>query len=400
MKNSFLKLLKSYKSKDSLALQEFADREGFDLSTEEGRTEAANGFAGAVDFVSDILKGKVVPTFSPRGNEASYADDLSILFKKAVEQRLATYKPVDTFLLNNATEVMEFSEDTRMIEFVSFGPMEAGRMGSGDNYQVTNPSVTTDNVEMKIERYGAMAEYPIDMLSDTAWPLLALTTNRMTDAILRARETQLFDIVKDQSYTVLDNTVATASFHTNGKDESDAKNFTFSMKDLTKMMGYMVSQRYNGTHLLSHPLMWGVFANDPYLRATFFHGGSVGGSIHTTAPQFNQQINIPGGIVTYVPYANFGYSDESVLAANPDASGLDSDLVADIYLIDAANALFHAKAGEPELANHEEFSNDMFQMKVRARFASAPKDGGRGMAKAKGVRNDYNYEALFTVRQV
>jgi hypothetical protein len=227
---------------------------------------------------------------------------------------------------------------------------------------------------------------------------VTLYLRKMGEAINRFVEEKLFNAMTNMATTVFDNENSDSQYRTTGVGSTQAWNGTFSYFDLVKMMAVLLTRKYSASHLMAHPLMWSVFAQDPLVMAIFFHGGQMGQGVWTREPQYNQQAALPMNL-QYVPYYALAFSENYTLSGAGSSLGAAA-VTSDLYVIDKSNALFMATRGDIEVDDMEEWLRDSRAMKARKYVGVAVKDQGRGMVVAKKVRVARNYEALYTLRQV
>lgn len=330
--------------------------------------------------------------------EAMVSSDASIVFPRVISEILL--EPVEPylFLMNNATEEMRLPDKHPLnVEFPSVGILEAFDMPENGEYPSQALAWTQHMQSIRLKKIGLQVPIGDDFIRQSLYPLITIAAKGMKAAVDRKTEGNLYARMVAAAQNVFDNTSDTAAYHTTGQSSAQAKNYTYSYFDLVKMCGVLLGNKYNPTHFLAHPLMWGIFAQDPILRAQFYHGGQLGGSVWTTPPKFEQQSNFPFGI-SYVPYYALVYNEASTLTG--PGSTLASTLISDLYLIDSKNSLFMAHRGPAELDSMEDWYKDAQTMKIKRHLGIASKDAGRGMVSAKNIRNELNYEALYTIRTI
>jgi hypothetical protein len=406
-KNSIINLIEKAANEDlNNRLNAFADAAKIQIGDSEGqvsKAEALEQLEQAQEalfalFTGTNYKGESVEVPLIDLKEALVTADVSVLFPRVITEIMLEPVEPNLFLMNNATEEMRLSPKHPLtIEFQSMGALEAGEVAENGEYPSMQLSYGQHMQSIRIKKIGLQVPLGEDVINQSVYPLITYTMKAMKRAVDRKIEGFLYARMVGAAKNVFDNTSANTAYHTTGKASNQSANYTFSYNDLVKMFGVMIGYRYNPTHFLSHPLAWGIFAQDPIIRAQFYHMGQLGSGVWNTAPQFNQQTNFPFGI-TYVPYYAIAYSENATLSGI--GSALGATLLSDAYLIDANNALFMATRGPAEMDSMEDWYKDARTMKIRKHVGISAKEGGNGMVSAKNLRNEINYEPIMTVRQV
>ena len=330
--------------------------------------------------------------------EALTTADMSVIFPRVISTVLN--KPVEPnlFLQNSVAEIMTLSPKApKSIEFPMLGALEAFEMSETGEYVNQQLSVAQGYATINIQKFGVMTNLSDEVMEQSMWPLFQLTAEACTNAIRRKFESKLYEIFIGAANVVIDNQSATASVRTTGTAKNQTANGTFGYLDLFKMFGALMSKKMTPTHFLAHPMAWPIFAQEPFLRAQFYHNGQLGAGIWGKAPQFDQQSNLPFGLV-YVPYANLRYDENTTLTGA--LSALPAIGVTDVYLIDKANSLAMIKRGEIEVDKMDNWYRDATALKVKAYAGFTAKEGGLGISVAKNIRMDLNEKAIMTVNQV
>lgn len=383
-------------------LQEYGKNAGLydaNESWEDARDRVAEEVTASREYVRSLLEGRAgVPAISI--SEAAASSDASIIFRREINTVLQEAVEPVLFLSNQVAEVIQLPWNApKLIEFANISAVRAGDVSEGMDYPTAQASFGNNTVSIQIGKVGVQMGLPEEMIRSSQWNLLGIYARTAANAVNRFVEAKLYNLFKNKANAVFDNNSASSTFRTTGGtvvSGATSANGSISYYDLVKMAGVVIGNKYTPTHLLSHPLGWPIFMNDPYLRANFFHGGSFGNAWGQSA-NFDQQSNMPFGI-TYVPYYAVDYTESATLS---NWSGLGTiPLVTDIYMIDKNNSLFLANRGGSEMDSWEDFHRDQSVLKCRRFVGVSLKDAGRGVAVARNVCVVRNEEALFTVKQV
>ncbi len=332
--------------------------------------------------------------------EALNTSDISIAFPRVISDILQEPKEPNLFLTNVVADTISLAPNTPLLlEFPTVDALQAFEMAEGQEYSAQTMSFTQHMTSIRIKKVGVAAAINEEVLVHSMWPLLQMHLRMMSAAIDRRIESILFQAMTQRAQIVFDNENSDTEYHTTGKyltgTGSALNNGSFSYNDLVKMCSVMLGNRYEPTHFLAHPLSWPIFAQDPIMKAQFYHGGQLGAGIWTRMPAFDQQANFPFGIA-YVPYYALPYDPAKTLTGA--LSGRGASLVSDLYLIDAKNSLFMATRGGTEMDQMDNWFRDAKMMKAKKYVGVSAKVGGRGMLRASNVRIVTNEEPLFTIR--
>lgn len=413
MANSILNLMQEAEKRTIMpVLEKFASANTFELGEDNGKVsyqEAVDKLRASEEilygqFTHRDFEGKSVTPPSLSIGEAMGTADASIVFPRVINTILQEPKEPNLFLTNSVAENIDLPWNAPLnLEFPTVGALTAGDVAEGGEYPNVTMVFQQHMYSLRIKKIGLMVGMTQEIINQSIWPLMALHLRLMAKAIDRLVEERLFQTLTQRAHVTFDNNHASDAYHTTGKaivGGAEAANGTFSYHDLVNLAGGVLGRGYTPTHFLAHPLSWGVFATDPILRATFYHGGQIGGGIWSREPNFDQQANFPYGI-SYVPYYALPYNPGQTLAAASSLSGMSAALVSDLYLIDARNSLFLVTRGGNTFDNKDDWFRDSKMVKAGRYVAVTAKDGGRGIAVAKNVRvNVRNEEAIYTIKQV
>jgi len=410
MKSSIYNILERVtKEQVENQLAEYAKLNGLTLAKETDDTQrtisvpdAANRLEQAQEFMlaqftGKDFKGERFDVPEIKIDEAMGTSDASIIFPRVINNVLLEPKEPILWLSNNVADTVTLPDGAPIyVEFPRTTALQAFDMSEGQDYPAQQLSVVQDMTSMRIRRVGLASSVTDDVIRQSMWPILALLMRMMAAAINRRVEENLYQAMIQKAQNVFDNNSTNNVYHTSGVDLSQNWNGSFGYDDLVKMLGVLLGNRYNATHFLAHPLAWPIFALDPILRATFYHGGQIGQGIWNRAPQFDQSAAIPFGL-TYIPYYALTYTEQGSLTSAPQ---LGPSLVSDLYLIDKANSLYLAERGGIEMDQMDNWYRDSKQVKAKKYCGVASKDGGHGMISAKNIRIVKNQSSVMVVNTV
>lgn len=412
MKNSIFNLIeRTSSSQIDSCLERYAAKIGKAIGTEENqisREDLLDNLTKSEEFLFAQLTGKNYEGEELRNlpalpfNEALNSSDASILFPRVYSDVLQEPKEPNLFLSNNVAETIRLADNSPLLlEFPTVDALTAFDMAEGQEYTSQLPSFQQHATSIRISKMGVASAVNEEVITHSMWPIVGMILKMMKNAIDRKVESRLYQAMVGRAQIVFDNEHASTDYHTTGKyltgTGSAANNGSFSLDDTVKMMGVLLGNRMEPSHMLIHPLAWPIFAQDPIMRAQFYHGGQMGQGIWTKSPAFDQSSNFPFGL-QYVPYYALTYDEADTLTGVLSARG--ASLTTDIYMIDAKNSLFLATRGETEMDQMENWFRDATMLKARKYAGISAKAGGKGMVRAAKVRVVTNEAPLFTVRQL
>lgn len=410
MKKTIYNLMRNITEHQADNLSEYATALGVKVGAETN--EAENTFTEAdlqakLDETREFMYAQLTGTdFSgnsvalPKSvpyKEAVSSADLSIVIPRVINNVLQEPSEPQLVLQNYIAEPLDLPFDSpNYMEFPYVGAFVAEEMAEGQHYQTQTLAFGQNKISLRMGKIGLAAALTDEIIRLSMWPLVNLHLRAMSNAINRRKEAQLFAALTSEAQELFDNDDADTTKRTTGVGTDQTWNGSLSYFDVIKMWGTLIERNYTPTHVLAHPLMWSVFAQDPYLMATFMHGGQMGQGVWTRPPQFDQQVNIPFSI-QYMPYYAIPFTSRATLTLSGSGLGATHTL-SDIYMVDKNNSLYQATRGPIEMDEIEDWYADGRVIKARQYFGASVKDGGKGMVVAKNIRTVRNYEALFTVR--
>lgn len=402
MTSIFKLIKKATNEKVDPRLQRFVEASGLTLEGEDAITkEEAWDLLGKTQeavyaqFTGTGFDGTKLDVPELKMTEALTSSDVSIIFPRVISTVLLEPTEPNLFLMNNVAETMELGDDAPLsIEFPTVGYMYADEMSEGGEYPAQQLGFQQFLTTIRLRKIGIASSVTEETIARSMWPIVNIQLRQMANAINRRVEQELYKAMIGRAQNVFDNESSDSDFYTTGKAVDQTANYSFSYFDLVKMVGVLLGNRYEATHFLAHPLAWPIFAQDPIIRAQFYHGGQMGGSIWTTMPKYDQTTNFPFGM-SYVPYYALTFTEQDTLTGV--ASGEGASLTTDVYVIDARNSLFMATRGGIKMDNMDNWYRDATMLKARRYVGVSAKDGGKGMVSAKNIRVVRNEEAIFTV---
>ena len=350
----------------------------------------------------ETLKQMMDPRKNYRGprvnmSEALKSADVSILFPRVISDILM--RPIEPIMIGQTLLAKTVQIDnTRSVEFPTLGAIRAFDMGETQEYREQLLDFGEELTEVKVNKVGAMVSISDQLVEDSMWDVVALHIEALGYAMIRHKEEKIFNEFRQKAHVVFDNSLSTPSAWTHGYDVTQHRNYTVTYDDILDTMGALVNNEYIPTDIIMHPLAWVVFAKDPILRNLMFTQSSIGQSVWTYKPDFDQQTNVPWNISYQIsPFVNFQFN--SVLTSGP-ATGLSQENISDIYVVDRQNALVVLQRSAMEMDQFDDPRRDITSAKVRERYGVGALNGGRAAAMIKNVRLAQNFAPAYAVTNV
>ena len=353
-------------------------------------------------FTGMDYEGKKLTDIPKLGiQEGLSSSDVSIVFPRVISEILDLPTEPELFLTNNLTEIIRLPDNAPLlIEFPAVDALQAFDMAEGQEYTIQTLSYQQHITSIRLKKIGVAAALNEEIIAQSMWPLVTLHLTMMAQAVDRKVESNLFQTMENAAQVVFDNENSDSDYHTQGKSfsaGSESLNATLAYDDIIKMAGILLGNRKNATHMLTHPLAWPILAQDPIMRAQFYHSGAMGAGIWTRLPEFDQSAAMPFGL-TYVPYYNIPFTENNTLSGT--FSGEAAVTTTEFYVLDRDKALYMTTRGDTEMDEMDDWFHDAKMMKARKYVGLSAKDRGTGMVRAKAIRVAKNEESLFTIRQV
>jgi len=329
--------------------------------------------------------------------EMLHSSDAPVLLRRVISEIMVEPKEPALFLSNNvAQEIKMDPKSPLFITFPTVDALSAAEIAEGGEYPNRSFSVQEHQISIRLKKYGLQTSLTEEIRNHSIYQLVTLYMRQMNNAVNRVGESLCYTAMTERAIEVFNNNTDVTADRTSGVGTGQTWNASLALKDILRMCGVVVGNRYEPSHILVHPLAWFVIFQDPLIRATFFHQGQMGGNIYSQKPDFNQNVNMPFGI-SYVPYYALPYVENAALSST-QASGLGSSLYTDVYVIDAKNSLYMATRGDAQMDEMEDWFKDATVMKIKKHMGCSVKDGGKAITVARNVRVVENYQPVMTVR--
>lgn len=381
---TFSNLLEEAAEREDSKILEKYKRLGIDTTVEQVKTSVA--------ILSEMFKtnctSKRVKTINMA--EALASADASVLFPKVFSDVLL--RPREPLMIGQTLLAKTIKVDNvRSMEFPVLGSIRAFQIGEGQEYPEQIAAVSKHLMEIKVWKHGLKVALNEDIVKDSMWDLLALYVEAAGFAMLRWKEEQIFNEFTANGHKVYDNSLTDSSKWTSGRNSAQNMNFSVAYNDLIYAMGGLVANGYVPTDVIMHPLAWSVFATDPIIRNVMYTQSQIGQSVWNSAPQFDQQHNVPWNLNYQVsPFVPLTLS--STITSNSSASGLPACNLTDIYIVDRNNCCIVLQREDMSTEQFDNPERDIVNLKFKERYGVGAANGGRAAAVLSNVRLAENFQ--------
>lgn len=328
--------------------------------------------------------------------EALHSNDASAMFKHVISDILVA--PIETEYIGQTILSRTIRLDgARSAMFPAMGAIVAGDLSETGEYPEQQPSFTDHRLELKVQKAGLMLAVSEEVIEDSMWDVFGLYVTMASNACDRWKEEKIFKEALSKANTVFDNTiVGDHEALTNGRDKDGQLNGSVSFTDLMDVFGGVMTNGYNITDLLMHPLCFIMLAKDPRLLFHLLTTGAYGQSVPMPALDANSiQKNLPFGSVNVVVTPQMPFDYKRVISIN----GVQQDPcnIGSIIALDRKSSLIVLQRDDKHMEEFKAQTRDIHYLKVAERYAVGALDMGRSIAAIRNIRLVQNHESVFNV---
>lgn len=316
--------------------------------------------------------------------EALTTQDASILIPKVMTSMIRdTVEPM--YIGSKLLEKVRLTEG-RSMEFPSMGALRAHNIGETQSY----PEETLDfqmhrTEEVRVGKTGLITRVSEELIRDSQWDVIGILVRKSAEAMMRLKEEMIFNQFSSHGHRVFDNDIREqyAQSGTTGLDKNGKENNTMSSEDIIDMFINIMSNGYNPTDILLHPLSWSVFFKNDVMDSLTH--AALGGSQITNLSITPDQVSgrIPFAInMQMSPFIPFNHKEKKF----------------DMYVVDANNIGILL---EKDALTIEEFADperDIQSIKMKERFGIGILDEGKAVSVAANLAFERTYPEPQTVR--
>lgn len=206
--------------------------------------------------------------------------NMPLAFKRVIEEYVIEgIEPnlIGTQLLQTIT-VDPYKTEVR---FRTYGSMDVGdiSMAEGQEYPEFSRPNGGGQVSANIGKYGLAMRITDEMIHNSQWDIIGSHLRALGQAMARAKEQNIFNMINSVGVTVFDNEDPDNSLlgRTTGRDLTGAGNGSFTADDMYDMYASMLERGFTPNVILCHPLAWATFTKDPVMREYALSGGGLNG---------------------------------------------------------------------------------------------------------------------------
>lgn len=290
------------------------------------------------------------------------------------------------------------------------GEVVASEVSEGGRYREDYVDFTTieeSTLEIRVKKIGARVAITDEAIADSSWDILGINVRKMAKAMARYKEEWCMNAFTDGASMVFDNVVGQhqPEFLTTGRGEDGEYNGTLSVEDMLDMCLTLMSNGFNASDLIVHPLIWVVFARNAMIGNGLSFGALGGGAvspwntIQGTAGPFGLQNNGNGQKLIMRP-EDVQYRLPVPLRINfsPFVHFDKQRREFDCYCLDSTEVGVIAQREGLSTETWDNPERDIKNLKCKERYGVGLLNNGRGITVAKAVKATTSHPVPPTVR--
>lgn len=269
----------------------------------------------------------------------------------------------------------------RSIEFPSIGAMRAHDIGESQSYlEETVDFQLHRTQEVKVGKSGMVVRVTDEMINDSQWDVIGILVRKAGEAMARLKEEKIFTQFSKHGHIVFDNDIRQKyqEAGTTGMDIEGNLNNTMSTEDMIDLFIAVMSNGYNPTDVLMHPLTWSVFFKNDIMQSLSHAalGGSQLSNLQINPDQV--QGRIPFAInMNFTPFAPFNFETKKF----------------DMYVVDRNNIGILLEKDPLTTEQFDDPMRDIQTVKVKERYGVGVLNEGKAVATARNLAFEKSYPA-------
>jgi hypothetical protein len=315
---------------------------------------------------TQIPKGELVSV-----KEALTTQDASILIPRVVTGMMReAAEPI--MIGSQLLQTVRLTEG-RSIEFPSIGAMRAHDIGETQSYlEETVDFQLHRTQEVKVGKSGMVVRVTDEMINDSQWDVIGILVRKAGEAMARLKEEKIFIQFSKHGHIVFDNDIRQKypEAGTNGYDIDGHMNNTMSTEDMIDMFIAVMTNGYQPSDLIMHPLTWSVFFKNELIESLSY--AALGGSQITNlqiSPE-SVQGRIPFSInINFTPFAPFNFETKKF----------------DMYVVDKSNIGILLVKDPLSTEQFDDPMRDIQTIKVKERYGIGVLNEGKAVAAARNL---------------
>ena len=411
--------------KDEVAVKNFktkAERDQFSnvysAFTNRGLMEDSNG---DIEYfqLKDLVTTQDLTRFIPQTVET--------VVREAIEPNL--------FIVDKLFQQVNIPRGSK-VQIGALGSMEAGRVGQGGEYPERFVDLDGgDMVAITADKHGLKISLTEEVLNENLYDVVGVWLRAAGRALARHKEKSAAKLINEMGYDVFNNKVPASSYigTTTGRNIEGIANGSMTVNDMFELYSYLLHRGFTPDTILMHPLAWKNFMCDTEMREVVLEGATVssyrnpsgsgasgwgtshgGFGVRTTATgsgttagnvakgpnAWTQTLNPIGAtynikprymptpfevlVTTYVP---FQFGTRTAGTSNETTKGALSNVV----MVDSNVCGILANAETVSMDRWTDPERDIENIKLKEFWGMAVLEQGKGIAIARNVSNDRNY---------
>jgi hypothetical protein len=358
-------------------------------------------------YMDKVRAGRPVETKEvPTINEAIASNDASIWIPSVVQNVLQQAAEPILVGANLLRQVRLNAGNS--YQFMALGQIRAFEIDEAAEYP-EQALAMRQMAEGRVSKKGLAISMTDEVIADSQWGIWGLHVEAAGRALARLKEEIIWNDVNNIGVTVFDNTVLNGETSGLSNGTPQNPNGSLHIDDLIDLVGQVVTNEYQPTDVIMHPLSWTIMAKDPIMRNSSYTGGvfnaiwrnlpkaAGGANANATEPYMNSVAPFGLNIMTspFVPhvYTAAGAFNAAVQAGLVD-DGVANAWATSIFCVDRNNLGLLLVKETPSTEEFDEPRRDIRMMKIRERYGVVILDDGYASAVAKNVVITKNYAAV------
>lgn len=290
------------------------------------------------------------------------------------------------------------------------GEIVASEVGEGGRYNeqtVDFNTIENSQLEVRVKKVGCKVSITEEAISDSSWDILGINTRKMGRAMARFKEEHIFQQFSIHGHTVFDNDMRSQieGSGTTGRDIDGSFNDTMSVEDFLDLVLVLMSNGFNPTDVIMHPLTWVVFARNTMLGNGLTYGAFNGQHVHPN--------NAVQGTPAAFGMANNGADQKLIVSPDQVQNRLPMPLAInlspyvrfdklnkkfDMYCVDASEVGVIVEKEALTTENWTDPEKDIRNIKAKERYGVGILNNGLAITVCKNLSVAATYPVPPTVR--
>ena len=315
----------------------------------------------------------------------------------------------------------EISGESTSFKWIGAGNIPDVERGEGGEYpEFTIAAGKSATVRAQFLQRGLVVKITQEDIKYSRWDIIKAHITQAGLALQRAKEKLIFQVFEDAGAVIYDNNdpmnggtgaepVTSVKGKGTGRDRYGNKNGSLTYEDYIDMVSLMTTNGYNPNVMLIHPLALPIFQKDPILRHVGFVNGNpeaflnsslqstnaykngtvdtwkkqqrkaTGNSQVLTDTEVNLLSNNTPNLPSYHPLNGITIIASHMVPYNPVTK------TTSLILIDTSASAILNEQVPLTVDSWEEFSREIFVVRIKEAYSVDVIDEGRGIAVAKNI---------------